>query len=264
MAFLFCNTFMLHYYTYQSNKAQTLVLLHGFCENSAVFNLQVQELKQWFDIITFDLPGFGKSCVHEKITIECMADKVKIALDALKIKSCVMIGHSMGGYVTLAFAKKHAQYLKGFGLLHSTAAADSQERMTKRRQTIKFIQENGKDAYFKNFFPTLFNDPEKSALAISNLIEEANKGTTEGIIDAIRAMMNRERTFDLLEQTKIPVFFAVGKYDNLIAEHDMLAQAALCNEAEICYLQESAHMGMLEEPTKLNHAIKHFIARVWP
>ncbi len=254
---------MLKYNTYISNQKRTLVLLHGFCESSALFNGQVQVLKEYFNIITLDLSGFGKSPVHEKISIEGMADKVKIALDALKIETCVLIGHSMGGYVTLAFAKKYAHYLKGFGLLHSTAAADNLERKNKRRQTIQFIQNNGKEAYFKAFFPTLFLPKESNNTIIENMISEANHAKTAGIITAIRAMMNREKSFDLLETTTLPVFFAIGKHDALIAENDLLAQAATCQQAEICYLEESAHMGMLEEPEKLNKAISDFVIRIW-
>jgi len=131
---------MLKHQFYFSNKNETIVLIHGFCENSRFFDKQTDYLKDDFNILTLDLPGFGGSKVIKNLTIPTMAAKVKELLDYLKIKNCFMFGHSMGGYVTLAFAKEFSFMLNGFGLIHSTAAKDSFERLAKRTQLIKFIQ----------------------------------------------------------------------------------------------------------------------------
>ncbi len=192
-----------------------------------------------------------------------MADEIKALLDHLKITQSVLLGHSMGGYVTLAFAKKYSHLLKGFGLIHSTAAKDSFDRLAKRKQLINFIQKNGAAPFFKTFFPDLFFDKILNKKAIETLIEKANATQTKGIIEGIKAMMMREETFDVLENTNLPVFFVIGKYDTIITDDDMLAQAALCKQSEICYLENAKHMGMIEESDKLNKAISDFIKRIF-
>jgi pimeloyl-ACP methyl ester carboxylesterase len=253
---------MLNYQFFKSDKKETLVLLHGFCENISVFNHQITALQTSFNLLCIDLPGFGLSAVIKDITIPKMAEEVKLVIDYLEINNCVLLGHSMGGYVTLAFAKKYSQLLNGFGLLHSTAAKDNFERLGKRKQLINFIKKNGSETFFKTFFPDLFFDKELNKTQINELIENANATDSNGIIEAIKAMMMREETFDVLETTQLPVFFAIGKHDSIITENDMFGQAARCNQSEICYLENSNHLGMVEQPTILNDAIIKFVNRI--
>lgn len=253
---------MLNYQYFKSDKKKTLVLLHGFCENISVFNHQIAVLQTSFNLLCIDLPGFGLSNVIKDVTIPKMADEVKLVIDYLAISNCVLLGHSMGGYVTLAFAKKYSQLLNGFGLIHSTAAKDNFERLAKRKQLINFIKKNGSETFFKTFFPDLFFNKELNKIAIENLIKNATDTDSKGIIEAIKAMMMREETFDVLETTQLPVFFAIGKHDSIITENDMFEQAARCNHSEICYLENSNHLGMIEEPTILNDAIILFVNRI--
>ena len=253
---------MLNYQYFKSDKKETLILLHGFCENISVFNHQIAALQTSYNLLCIDLPGFGLSTVIKDVTIPKMADEVKLVIDYLEINDCVLLGHSLGGYVTLAFAKKYSQLLKGFGLLHSTAAKDNFERLAKRKQLINFIKKNGSETFFKTFFPDLFFDKELNKKQIENLIEHANSTYLKGIIEAIKAMMMREETFDVLETTQLPVFFAIGKHDSIITENDMFSQAARCNQSEICYLENSNHLGMVEQPTILNDAIIKFVNRI--
>jgi pimeloyl-ACP methyl ester carboxylesterase len=254
---------MLNYQYIHSNKKETLVLLHGFCENLKVFNYQVEALQTQFNILCIDLPGFGLSPIIKDVTIFKMAEEVKLVIDYLKIGDCVVLGHSMGGYVTLAFAKNYSHLLKGFGLIHSTAAKDSYERLAKRKQLINFIKKNGSLPFINTFFPDLFFDKELNKEQLETLIKNAIITEPKAIIEAIKAMMMREESFDVLENTNLPVFFAIGKHDAIILDDDMLSQAALCQEAEICYLENSNHMGIIEEQKKLNKAIQRFVSRAF-
>jgi len=253
---------MLNYQYFKSDKRETLVLLHGFCEDISIFNHQIASLQKYFNLLCIDLPGFGLSEVIKDVTISKMADEVKLVIEHLKIFNCVLLGHSMGGYVTLAFAKKYKELLKGFGLIHSTAAKDNFERLAKRKQLINFIKKNSPKTFFNTFFPELFFDKEMNKKQIKNLIENTNSTDSKGIIEAIEAMMMREEAFDVLETTHLPVFFVIGKHDTIITENDMFGQAALCNQSEICYLKNSNHLGMIEEPTILNDAIINFVNRI--
>ena len=248
---------MLHYTA--AGKGKTVVLLHGFCENNTCFDKQVLLLKAHCKIITPDLPGAGQSAVQTNTTMERMADAVYELLVDLGEHDVVMIGHSMGGYVTLAFAKKHGHMLSSFGLLHSTAKSDTEERKLKRDQAKRLITEKGASFYARNFIPPLFrtNTPQE---LITPYIKVADDLTTEGLSEALMAMKNREDSFAFLAQTALPVFWGIGKYDELIPQEDMLKQSLLCKQSYVAYLNNSAHMGHIEEPELLANHIMRFIS----
>ena len=246
-------------YYNKKGEGNTIVLLHGFCENSTCFKQQVFFLQQYFCVITLDLPGVGNSTSTDKTSIETMADEVFQILEKEKIASCVMLGHSMGGYVTLAFAKKYPQLLKGFGLMHSTAFADSDERKIKRDQAIRVIEEKGPDFYVENFIPPLFSSSFHDQKLIDEMINEGKRTSSKGLTEAIKAMKSRPDSISFLQQTDLPVLFIVGKNDVIIPEKDIFYQASLCKRAEIIYLQKSAHMGFIEEEEKCSAAIFNFM-----
>jgi pimeloyl-ACP methyl ester carboxylesterase len=248
---------MIHYLSEGSGNT-TLVLLHGFCENNTCLKRQVLFFKDYCKVIVPDLPGFGKSDVTKGITMDMMADKVYEVLLHENVGNCIMIGHSMGGYVTLAFAEKYPQLLKGFGLLHSTANPDSEDRIEKRKQVISFIETNGLEPFLRNFIPTLF---AKSAQKddVDFLISEALKGSEIGVIEAIRAMMIRPDRKHVLRLASIPVLFVAGKDDQLIPSSDVFLQASMSKIAHMVYLKKAAHMGMIEDAENLNNELRKFI-----
>jgi len=248
---------MLHYKT-SGNNQQAIVLLHGFCQNSTCFNEQVLFLKHFYNIVTIDLPGFGQSQIVPNITMFKMAAMVNDVLQHLNINKSLMLGHSMGGYVTLAYTKLFSDKLTGFGLLHSTAAADTPERKEKRKQVIAFIHKYGVEPYINNFIPSLFAEPNKNKAYIKEAVNAGLQCSADGIIAAANAMMLREDSFDLLKQTKLPVFFGAGRYDSLIHYHDIFNQASKVSVSKICFMPNSGHMGMQEEPEILNRAIFDF------
>jgi pimeloyl-ACP methyl ester carboxylesterase len=247
-------------YKVHGNGSTCLVLLHGFCENNTCFDEQVLLFKDHCKVLVPDLPGFGKSGVEPNITMAAMAREVKHLLDALQIETCVMLGHSMGGYVSLEFAHQFPQKLKGLGLIHSTALADSEERKAKRDQVVEFIRSHGKEAYVKNFIPGLFKESNRQEAYVAKAIQEAIAGPEEGIITAALGMKERLAHRALLVQTELPVFFGIGAYDELIPKEAMLNLASLCQQAEICLLENSGHMAMQEEPVVLAKAVLKYLS----
>ena len=248
---------MLHYHSAGAGDTN-LVLLHGYCENNTCFNEQVLFFKDHCKVITIDLPGFGKSEPIKGISIDGMAQEVKEVLDGLNLSHCVLMGHSMGAYVALAFAELFPAFLRGLGLIHSTAIADTDERKAKRNQVIEFITKHGKEPFIDTFISALFKEPaprEHTQIAV----REALVSNTEGIIEAAKAMRDRPDRTHILSKLTIPVFFAVGKYDSLIPEQAMFEQAASCQIAHIAYLSNSAHMGMVEEAALLNEKMLSYL-----
>lgn len=241
---------MLHYHTEDSGDIN-LVLLHGYCENNTCFHKQVLFFKDHCKVITIDLPGFGKSEPIKGISIDGMAQEVKKVLDGLNLRNCVLMGHSMGGYVALAFVGLYPNFVSGLGLIHSTAVADTEERKLKRNQVIEFITKHGKEPFLETFIPALFKEPATKEHT-QTAVRESLVSSTEGIIEAAKAMRDRPDRTQVLKNIDVPVFFGVGKYDTLIPEQAMFEQAASCKVAHIAYLSNSAHMGMVEEADVLN------------
>ncbi len=238
-----------------------IVLLHGFCEDRSIWNALIPHVKNNAELLTLDLPGFGsqnEQFLHGN-SIEAMADFIKVALEKRNINVCVLIGHSLGGYVTLAFARKYPHLLHGMGLFHSNAFADSQERKAARLKTIDFIKTNGATTYHRALIPSLFQTNASPTL-VEETIAAAKSAKAEGIIAALSAMRNRNDSLDVLQNWNKPILFIAGKYDAVITKESIFEQAVLCNTAMLEVLENSAHMGMVEEPQQSALFVNRFIA----
>ena len=244
-------------------KGSPLVLLHGFCEDSRMWD-DFLTLFPRQKVVRIDLPGFGQSALQDDPSIEMMATCVKAVFDHLKIQKCVLIGHSMGGYVSLEFAKKHPAYLLGLGMFHSHPYEDSEEKKEGRNKGIDFIRRNGHIHYIKQVIPALFAfDFSKGyQFEVNKLLYNAAQYTPEGIISALEAMKNRPDNSAVLEQIKCPVLFIIGKEDKAIPIEASLNQTALPMIADIHILPSIGHMGMFEAKRKTAKIVKHFIASV--
>jgi pimeloyl-ACP methyl ester carboxylesterase len=250
---------MLHHQT--SGSGNTIVLVHGFCENNTCFNKQVLLLNGQHQVITVDLPGFGKSTIgNHPATMSSMADALHLTLKNIGVSKPVIVGHSMGGYVTLAYAKKYITDLAGIILLHSTAVADTEERKAKRLQAIDFIKQNGSETYIRNFIPPLFAEKNKGAEMVAEVLTQGLTCTAEGLTEALLAMKERNDSLDFISSTHLPVGYIAGKEDTIIPLNDLLKQSSLLHNGMITVLNESGHMGMVEEPSKCAQALAAFVS----
>ena len=240
-------------------KGFPLVLLHGFCEDHRVWDELVEQLDLG-RILRIDLPGFGQSAPLERGSIDDFAAGVKAVLDELRIDRCVMVGHSMGGYTTLAFAERYPEYLAGWGLFHSHPFADTEVTRINRAKSREFIQRNGSIPYVKQLFPKLF---PPSFLTSQRYISDrlthwASQFPTEGIQGGLEAMAKRPDRTDVLRHSEVPVLFILGDQDELIPFHQQLAQTHLPDIAQIHVFPKVGHMGLLEAPKKGAAAIQQF------
>lgn len=241
-------------------QGKTIVLLHGFLESIEIWNNFSKYLSPDFQIIAIDLPGHGRSsCISETHTMDLMAETVKAVLDFLNIPSCVMIGHSMGGYVTLAFAEKYPESLNGFGLFHSQAGADSEEAKINRDRTIKLIEKDRK-GFIKMFIPDLFapKNQKRFDTEIKILKKQAADTPKKGIIAALQGMKERPDRTPVLTSSKHPILFILGAEDKRIPLDITLKQARLANRCEVQILKDVGHMGYIEDEKYTLKTIKHF------
>ncbi len=242
-------------------KGTTLVLLHGYLESLEMWNTHQKILSEKYQLITIDLPGHGGTSNFKKIHgMDFMAEIVHEVLIDEKIQECVMIGHSMGGYTTLAFAKKYPEMLKGFGLFHSHASADNNEAKLNRDRSINLIEQD-KGHFIFHFIPSLFapENEEKFAKQIQKQLEIANAMPKENVIAAMAGMKERNSTLDVLMDSKIPVLFIAGKQDSRIPIEKVLAQAVLPSTVQILLLENAGHMSWIEEQQKTISSIDGFM-----
>lgn len=242
-------------------KGKPVMLLHGFGEDSAIWQKQIEALKDKFLIIIPDLPGSGNSefLQKENVQLDDYAALIKEILLQEEIEKFTLIGHSMGGYITMAFAEKYPEFLTAFGLFHSTATADDDEKIATRKKAIEFIQQNGSQAFLKTIIPGLFMDAGASAGAIKQLIEKAVYFKKEALVQYYRAMINRPDRTAILKNASVPVLFIIGVHDKVVPFNVIMQQTHLPQISFIHILQQAAHMGMLEETENANKILTDFL-----
>ncbi|MCL2683115.1 MAG: alpha/beta hydrolase [Bacteroidales bacterium] len=234
-------------YRRSSGTKKPLVLLHGFMESQAIWDSFFKVLGEERCVITLDLPGHGHTPQFADIhTMSFMAECVKTVLDAENIEKTTIIGHSMGGYVALEFARLFPERTTQFGLFHSQAATETEQGKANRNRVIDLLKQN-KKGFISQFIPDLFapENVEKFQTEIRNLIEIAQAMTVENIIAAQLGMRDRACRLDTLKTAQNPVIFIQGKQDKRCTDELMFSQIQLCNQAEVLYLN-CGHMGFLE------------------
>lgn len=243
-----------------SGKGNTVVLLHGFLESTLIWNGFVSVLEKHFQVVCIDLPGHGGSdCIGYVHEMEMNAKVVHTVLQHLQIKSCMMAGHSMGGYVTLAFAEKYSELLKGICMFHSTALADSEEKKRDRDRTINIVK---KDAitFIRAVIPNLFApaNKEKYKVEIDELIARASQMPPQGIIATLEGMKIRKDRTRILKEVKVPVLIIAGKQDTAVPFDSLLPQLALPKHCEALILDNVGHTGFIEAKDETLNALFNF------
>jgi pimeloyl-ACP methyl ester carboxylesterase len=239
-----------------------VILLHGFAEDGSIWNKAAEQLKNNYRLLIPDLPGSGRSsALTDDTSMEKMAEDVLLLLDREDLQHCVLIGHSMGGYVSLAFAEKYSQRLKGLGLFHSTAYADTEEKISARRKSIEFIKKNGSAAFIRQSTPNLFagETRENHPKLINEMIDRYSGFAPDSLVYYYEAMIRRPDRTAVLEQTKSPVLFVIGSHDQTVPPQQVVQQSHIPALSHIHILNHSGHAGMLEEPGRSYRTLQSYL-----
>ena len=247
---------------YHINGAgKPVILIHGFGEEANVWNNQVEFLQDKFQLIIPDLPGSGQSEMIDDMSMEGMAEVIHSIIHEENIETCPVIGHSMGGYIVLALMESYLNHVSAFGLFHSSAFADSEEKKATRLKGIEFIQQHGAFEFLKTATPNLFSPitkDEKPEL-IDEQVAKLHNFSPLALVSYYEAMMKRPDRTEILRKATVPVLFIMGKYDAAVPVEDGLKQCHLPEKSYIHILQQSGHMGMLEEVDKSNRILEKFL-----
>lgn len=230
-----------------------LVLLHGYPLDHSIWDQVVPLLAGTFDVITPDLRGFGGSRAPKGIhTMDDMAADVADLLSAFGLQQAAVVGHSMGGYVALAFARAYPQHLRGLGLVASQVLADKPEGKEGRYKTAENVSRDGVGVVAEAMTPKLSADA-KLQEEIRGLIEAQKP---QGVIGALKAMAERPDSTDLLPSLTVPLVLVHGDADALIPIDRAREVKAAVSQAILVELPGVGHMPMMESPQAVADALK--------
>lgn len=240
---------MLHF-EIKGNGKETLVLLHGFMENLTIWEDLEKHLSKDFSLLKIDLPGHGKSeTIAEIQTMELMAEEVKKVIDFNKLTNIHLLGHSMGGYISLAFAEKYPEFLKTLTLFFSTFLTDDDEKKEQRIKSYRIV----KDAfahYARAGVPNLFNPNEKDVLEgkIETALEIALSTNNLGALACVKGMVERTDKKHILETLESKILVLAGKHDNAVKTEKTIKN--LPDRTNIkSYVLDCGHNGHWEKPS---------------
>ncbi|MCK9905460.1 alpha/beta hydrolase, partial [Frankia sp. Cpl3] len=233
----------------EQGSGEAVVLLHGFCGSSAYWQDVIPLLAETHRVIAPDLRGHGDSDAPQgTYSMEKIAEEIAGLLDNLGIGKAALFGHSLGGYVTLAFAERYAEKLSHFALVHSTALPDDEKGKQGREKSIETIEQDGLQSFIDGLVPKLFAPTHRDSMKGS--VEQAKQigyaTSPQGAINTLRGMKERPDRTSILHETTLPVLLVAGKQDQVIPpEKTFIADGANITQALI---EEAGHMSMYEAP----------------
>lgn len=249
----------LSYAVYGSGDA--IVLLHGFPLDGSLWDKIVPALAEKYLVIVPDLPGSGNSTFEgEELSIEEMSEAVKLILDEEGIKDAVIAGHSMGGYVALAFAELHPHAMKGLGLVHSFAKADTDEKKEQRKKSIELFKKGGKEAFIRQMIPALFSpaSADRCKTDIQALINKSLLTETKSLVAFYNAMIKRPDRTAILKKSEAPVLWVMGADDSIASSKNLIQQTSLASVNFVYTCNGCGHMSMIESPGELISYLQSF------
>jgi pimeloyl-ACP methyl ester carboxylesterase len=244
---------------FEKGQGQPLILIHGFCEIGAMWQDFAEALSSGFRVICPDLPGVGKSTLdQESLSMEEIAVILESWMEENQIDQPIVIGHSLGGYVTLALAELMGTKLKAIGLFHSTAFPDSQEKKEMRDRTVIFLDKHGVEKFVSSFVPPLFPENRRAELdgEIQLAIEQAKECSLQGLIAMTKAMRDRKDRFEVLTNFQGPKLMIAGELDGAVPlEASKKHQDIVSSYIE---LPNTGHMGMVEQKAETIEILRSF------
>jgi pimeloyl-ACP methyl ester carboxylesterase len=241
-----------------TGKGTAVVLLHGFLENSSMWDAYVPDFVKKYRVVSINLLGHGKTgCLGYIHTMEDMADAVHAVLADLRIRKAIFVGHSMGGYISLAFAELYPDMVKGLVMLNSTSRADSDERKLNRDRAIKAVKQS-----YVNFvrlsIANLFSENNRERLEneIEAVKQEALKTPLQGIVAALEGMKIRNDREVILHFAPYPMLLILGEKDPVLNFEESIEQIE--NTAVKLKAYPDGHMSHIENREQLQKDLLDF------
>lgn len=247
-------------FVHESGSGIPVVFIHGYPLNQTIWENQ-NMLSDTFRIIAPDLPGFGASPALPNRGMAGYTDAIAEILDDRKIDKAVVIGHSMGGYIALAFAEHYGKRLSGLGLVCTQAGADSEDGKAGRLKNAERVGIEGFEFIVETMSEKLLStasDQIDTSLKLQ-LKSIMKQSSAEGVITALKAMAGRKDQFDTLRKLSVPVCIIAGADDMLIPSEKSVQMVNTLRQATYELIEGCGHMPMMEKPQEFNQALRKFL-----
>ena len=244
-----------------SGHGRAVFLLHGFLANATLFDRLQTELALTYRVIAIDLPGHGASknwaYVH---SMELMAECIHEVARLLSIRRYVLVGHSMGGYVAVAYFQKYPQRVVGLFLLNSTTKADTENRKQDRLRALDLLQAN-KSVYSHETLKSLFapNWPEQHPELYQRVVIAALEMSNGSIAAALRGMKDRSSGWEWIQRSGLPIAYGIGNYDTVLSAESLREECKSFSRGHLYEFKQAGHYAYIEDPLATSAAIKHFL-----
>jgi pimeloyl-ACP methyl ester carboxylesterase len=248
-----------------TGEGRPVVLLHGYLESGEVWQPLTELLSREFRVIAPDLPGHGRSGVAGgEHTMEFLAGAVRAVIADAGVDRLLMVGHSLGGYAALAFAELWPELLSGYVLFHSHPHADSAEAIEKRQREIAVVRAGKKNIMYPGNVSMMFSERNLSAMpeALERIKEIASGNPGEGIIALVNGMISRPSRQSVVESGRVPLLWILGRGDLYFTPERALRDTKLPPNAEVVILENSGHLGFIEETHRSFQLITDFAGRI--
>ncbi|GAA0877488.1 alpha/beta hydrolase [Algoriphagus jejuensis] len=244
---------------FEKGTGQPVLLIHGFCETANMWTDFANTLSDEFRVICPNLPGIAGSPISgDQISLEEVAITLEEWLDECQIQDPIVIGHSLGGYITLALLELMGNRIKAIGLFHSTAFADDAAKKDMRNRATVFLKKHGVDKYVTSFIPMLFPENKRGKLSpeIERAIEDAKRSSLQGLVAYTGAMRDRKNRLEVLKNYSGPKLLIAGTHDGAVTIEASRAQKDAFSH--FIELEGVGHMGMVESKDETMEIIREF------
>jgi pimeloyl-ACP methyl ester carboxylesterase len=251
---------------YKTGSGPSLLLVHGFPANVQLWRFIIPELSKKYTLL---MPNFfeekGDWVLNGATTMPQLADAFNDILEHEQVEKTLLAGHSMGGYMGLAFAKKYPEKLVGLSLIHSSALADDEARLEGRKKTLAILEKGGKSPFLKIMVKALFPDEfnKQNPEILSRQTDEAIAVNDESLIAFYRAIMERTDSTTFTSKAPFPIQNIIGYKDSLSNPKKEIDGTNLSFVNFVNVYENEGHMAMLENPTRLLKDLFHFSEFCW-
>ena len=234
-----------------------IILIHGFCESSEIWELFTNRIADGFKVVLVDLPGFGSSSLPKShFSIKEIAQSLNQWVDSNGFNNAILVGHSLGGYVALSMMDQKPGLYAGLVLFHSTSRPDTPAKKVNRNKVIAFVKEHGVSKFIDSFVPVLYHRKDHQTIPFAYRIASETLEST--FLAYTEAMRDRPSTEQVLINANVPILIIAGQYDPVIEVATLEEQARLNNRILFCILPNVGHMGLLEAEKEAAQAINDF------
>ena len=234
-----------------------LIFIHGWAASQNFWKFQVEYFKEQYKVILFDLRGHGNSCKNAKLSVNSFVNDLEDLVNLLKLNSFVLIGHSLGTMISMIYAHKHPDKVKGLVLIGAFSKIDTSLKARVERAVLKFLIRHAQERAAQMTKKILFH-PDTPEEIIEFVMQESSKTPVDKVIECMEAIEKTDIT-RIVPNISTPVLLLYGEAEKTISKSIRDYLASNLNVKKVVYIPKAGHNAMLENPSRVNKEIEDFL-----